>query len=74
MKVTVRVGEVSVTVEGLDYTRRQVRALLGSVYAVAALREPEEEERPPVGFSVVTERADDPEQEAFFTDDEDNLD
>ena len=70
MRVTVKVGEVSVTVEGLDYTRRQVRALLGAVYAVAAMREPEEEERAPLGFSVVTERAGEPEPEYQFTDDE----
>ena len=70
MRVVVKVGEVSVTVEGLDYTRRQVRALLGAVYAVAAMREPEEGAANPVGFSVITERAGDPEPEAFFTDDE----
>jgi hypothetical protein len=70
MKVTVRVGEVSVTVEGIDYTRRQVRGLLGAVAGVAVMLTPDEPERAPVGFSVVTERADDPEPEYLFTDDE----
>jgi hypothetical protein len=55
VKVHVRVGEVSVTVEGLDYTRRQVRALLGSVYATACLMTPEPEERPTVSLGFVTE-------------------
>lgn len=71
MKVTVTVQGVTVTVEGLDYTRRQVRALLGSVYATACLMDaPEAEERTPLGFAVITERAGDPEPEHLFTDDE----
>jgi hypothetical protein len=70
MRVRVKVGDVEVTVEGVDYTRRQVRGLLGAVAGVAVMLTPDEPERAPVGFSVVTERADDPEPEAFFTDDE----
>ena len=70
MRVTVSVNAVSVTVEGLDYTRRQVRALLGSVYATACLMETPEEERAPMGFAVITERGTDPPEEHLFTDDE----
>ena len=73
MRVTVSVNAVSVTVEGLDYTRRQVRALLGSVYATACLMETPEEERAPMGFAAHVERAPDMRAEAYFTDDEDNL-
>jgi hypothetical protein len=70
MKVTVSVNAVSVTVEGLDYTRRQVRALLGSVYATACLMETPEESANPVGFAAHVERAPDMRPEAYFTDDE----
>ena len=70
MRVTVSVNAVSVTVEGLDYTRRQVRALLGSVYATACLMETPEEERAPMGFAVITERAGELRPENFYSDDE----
>jgi hypothetical protein len=70
VKVTVTVGNVSVTVEGLDYTRGQVRGLLGSVYATACLMAPPEEAANPVGFSAHIERGTDPPEEHLFTDDE----
>ena len=71
MKVTVRVGDVSVTVDGLDFTRRQVRDLLGSVYATACLMAAPEPDAPhPVGFTVLTERATGLPPEYQFNDDE----
>lgn len=41
MKVSVRVGAVSVTVQGVDYSQRQVRRLLAEVAGVAAAFDPE---------------------------------
>ena len=72
MKVTVIVGNVTVTVEGLDYTRGQVRGLLGSVYATACLMaQPEEDAANPVGFAAHVERSTGLPPEYQFTDDED---
>lgn len=58
MKVHIRVGEVVVIVEGpeVDYTRRQVRDLLGAVYATACLMGPPEPDRGVVGFTAHMER------------------
>jgi hypothetical protein len=56
VKVHVRVGEVVVIVEGVDYTRRQVRELLGSVYATACLMEPAAPDVPLIGFTAHLER------------------
>lgn len=58
MRVIVKVGEVSVTVDGDDvtYTRRQVRALLAAVYATACLMAPPEPDRAVVGFTAHLER------------------
>ena len=69
MKVVVRVGDVSVMAEGLDLTRRQIRSLLLTVAGIAASLGTEEPERTALGFAVITERADDPPQEDYFTDD-----
>lgn len=69
MKVVVRVGDVSVMAEGLDLTRRQIRSLLLTVAGIAASLGPDEPERTALGFAVITERADDPPQEDYFTDD-----
>ena len=69
MKVVARVGEVSVVVEGLDFTRRQIRSLLLTVAGIAASLGTEEPERTALGFAVITERADEPPHEDYFTDD-----
>ena len=69
MKVVVRVGDVSVMAEGLDLTRRQIRSLLLTVAGIAASLGTEEPERTALGFAVITERADEPPHEDYFTDD-----
>ena len=69
MKVVVRVGDVSVMAEGLDLTRRQIRSLLLTVAGIAASLGPDEPERTALGFAVITERADEPPHEDYFTDD-----
>ena len=75
MRISVRVGVVRVDVEGVDYTRRQVARLLAQAAGVAAALAPEadtpEADTPaPVGFAVVTERADEPRVEHYYTDDD----
>ena len=73
MRVTVKVGEVSLTVDGLDYTRRQVVALLGQVASVAvALADGEEEDRQAFGFSLgaTVERVPEDVSEPIYYDDE----
>lgn len=73
MKVTVQVGEVAVRCVGLDMTARQVTALLREAAALAAsLAEPtpEEPERQPMGFTVITERGEELPPESRFTDDD----
>jgi hypothetical protein len=70
MKVIARCGPVSLTVDGLDLSRKEIRKLLMDVAGIAASLGEEEPERAPIGFGVVTERASEPEPESFFTDDE----
>ena len=75
MKVTVKVGEVVVTVDGLDLTERQVRRLVtlaGQIAGSLVDNSPdsEPEERPPVGFAAHVERATGLPPEYQFTDDE----
>lgn len=73
MRVTVKVGHISVTVEGVEYTRRQVTALLGQVASVAvALTEGEEEDRQAFGFSLgaSVERVPEDLSEPIYYDDE----
>lgn len=72
MSTRVRVGDVEVRVAG-ELSTKEVKALLRACAGIAlglaeATGEPE---RPPMGFTVVTERADDPEPETHYTDDED---
>ena len=72
MSTRVRVGDVEVRVEA-DLTDKQIKSLLRACAGIAlglaeATGEPE---RPPMGFTVVTERADEPEPETHYTDDED---
>lgn len=56
MKVSLRVGQVSAEVEGVDLTRRQIRALLFDLAGIAATMEPEAEQAAPVGFTAHLER------------------
>ena len=72
MSTRVRVGDVEVRVEA-DLTDKQIKSLLRTCAGIAlGLAEAQgEPERPPIGFSVVTEIADEPEAEQHFTDDED---
>ena len=71
MKVTVRVGDVHLTVTDLQLTRAQVRRLLMDCAGIAAAMQPEAEAANPVGFSSHVERAPEPKSESYFTDDED---
>ena len=61
MDVTVAVGEVSVKLRDVEFSTRQVHALLRSVASIAVainVSEPEPE-RPPMGFAAHIERAPD---------------
>ena len=69
MKVIAQISKVSVVIEGLNFTHHQIRALLLTVAGIAASLGTEEPERTALGFAVITERADEPPQEDYFTDD-----
>lgn len=56
MKVTVKVNEVSVTLDGLDLDRSQVRRLLMDCAGIAATLAPEAETSAPIGFTAHMER------------------
>lgn len=56
MKVTLRVGEVVVTVDGLDLDRKQIRGLLMDCAGIAASLTPEPEASAPLGFTAHLER------------------
>jgi hypothetical protein len=64
LDLTISVGDVAVKLRGVDYTPRQVSALLRSVASIAVAlgasdaSEPETE-RPPMGFGAHIERAPD---------------
>lgn len=70
MKIVAKVGDVSLVVDGLDMTYRQIRKALLDVAGIAASLQAEEPERQALGFAVTTERADPPEPEAWFSDDD----
>jgi hypothetical protein len=71
VKVHVRVGEVVVIVDGIDYTRRQVTALLAAAAMADQMRTPEVEERPVVALGFTTERLpDDLADEPGYEDDD----
>lgn len=62
MLVKITVGEVELRVEGVDFTRRQITAMLAQVaaIAVAVVQDPEPETPAhPVGFTAHIERAPD---------------
>ena len=73
MKVKVAVGDVSVQIYGAALSVRQIRAILMDCAGVAATLSPDEEpepDRPPLGFSIVTELAkpDEPDLSEYFED------
>jgi len=70
MKFIAKCGPVSLTVIGVDLSKRDIRRMLMDVAGIAASLAEEEPEKQPMGFSVLTERAPDLQPEAFFTDDD----
>jgi hypothetical protein len=59
-RVKIVAGSIELTVDGIDYTRRQVTTLLNQVAAIAALMNAEQDEEAPtnpIGFSAHLERA-----------------
>ena len=73
MKVKVAVGDVSVVMHGATLSVRQIRAILMDCAGVAATLSSDEEpesDRPPLGFSIVTELAkpDEPDLSEYFED------
>jgi hypothetical protein len=63
VKIRITLGELEVRTEGLELTKRDVRQLLkdlASIGVALAECQPQatEELRQPMGFSVITERAD----------------
>jgi len=72
MRVRVRAGDVTIEVEGVDYTRRQVNALAEHAAGLHAALQADAPEANPIGFSLgaSTDLAPDPQPESYFTDDE----
>ena len=70
MKFIAKCGPVSLTVIGVDLSKRDIKRLLMDVAAVAVTLGEDEPERPPMGFAAVVERAPDLEPESFFSDDD----
>ena len=75
MKIRITLGELELRTDGLDLDKRDVRQLLKDLASIGvALAEcqptPVEEPRAPIGFSVITERADPagPDYSEFFDD------
>ena len=56
MKVVITVGDVTVTVEGMDLERKHVRALLMDCAGIAATLAPEAEQASTMGFTAHLER------------------
>lgn len=62
-RVKIVAGAIQVTVDGIEYTRRQVTALLDHTVALAAVLEVSEElassesSGTPIGFTATVERA-----------------
>ena len=73
-RVKIVAGSIELTVDGIDYTRRQVTSLLAQVAALAVTlnAEPDEETTPnPVGFTAHLERAPESYDAALPYEDED---
>ena len=56
MRVRLKVGQASADIDGMELTRRQVRALLFDLAGIAATLEPEAEQAAPMGFTAHLER------------------
>lgn len=77
MKLRIILGELEVRTDGLELSKRDVRQLLKDLASIGvALAECQpaavEEPRAPIGFSVITERADpaDPDFSEYFEDED----
>jgi hypothetical protein len=73
-RVKIVAGSIELTVDGIDYTRRQVTTLLNQVAAIAALMNAEQDEEAPtnpIGFSAHLERAPESLDTSLPYDDED---
>ena len=73
MRVRVRAGDVTIEVEGMEWTRRQVRALVEHAAGIhAAMNDTEQPETAAFGFSLgaTTDLAPEPQPQSYFTDDE----
>ena len=70
MKVVITVGDVTVTVEGMDLQRRHVRALLMDCAGIAATLAPEAEQAAPVGFTAHLERLPDEIPNDYYEDED----
>lgn len=70
MRLRVTVGPVDVRVDGCDYTRAQVRALLMDCAGIAATLAPDAEPSSPIGFTAHVERLPDDLPENFHDDEE----
>lgn len=71
MKVIIKVGDVSVTVEGMNLERKHVRAILMDCAGIAATLAPEAEAPPAIGFTAHIERLPDDMAEEPYYEDED---
>ena len=69
MTTRVRVGDVEVRIDA-DLTVKQVRSLLHACAGIAVALAPDEPERSPIGFTVITERESEPLAEPPDYDDE----
>jgi hypothetical protein len=70
MKVVIKVGDVTLTVEGMDLQRRHVRALLMDCAGIAATLAPEAEQASPVGFTAHLERLPDDMADVTYEDED----
>jgi len=73
-RVKIVAGSIELTVDGIEYTRRQVTTLLNQVAAIAALMNAEQDEEAPtnpIGFSAHLERAPESLDTSLPYDDED---
>lgn len=72
-RVKIVAGSIEVSVDGIDYTRRQVIALLDRAAALAALIDiaEEPEKAPSIGFTAHLERAPESLETSLPYDDED---
>lgn len=73
-RVKIVAGSIELTVDGIDYTRRQVTSLLNQVAAIAALMNAEQDEEAPtnpIGFTAHLERAPESLDTSLPYDDED---